>query len=77
METTKPIIAISSGDINGIGYEIMLKGLADPHILEICTPIIYGNQHIAREHLKHLDAELHNMQFCVIQSPKEAKGASG
>ena len=73
METTKPIIAISSGDINGIGYEIMLKGLADPHILEICTPIIYGNQHIAREHLKHLDAELHNMQFCVIQSPKEAK----
>ncbi|MBR3647198.1 MAG: 4-hydroxythreonine-4-phosphate dehydrogenase PdxA [Paludibacteraceae bacterium] len=73
METTKPIIAISSGDINGIGYEIMLKGLADPHILEICTPIIYGNQHIAREHLKHLDTELHNMQFCVIQSPKEAK----
>ena len=27
MESTKPIIAISSGDINGIGYEIILKGI--------------------------------------------------
>lgn len=73
MERTKPIIAISSGDINGIGYEIILKGLADPHILEICTPVIYGNQHIAREHLKTMDSELHNMQLVVIQSAKDAK----
>ena len=73
MESTKPIIAISSGDINGIGYEIILKGIADPHICEICTPIVYGNQHIAREHLKLMDEDLQNMQFTVIQSAKDAK----
>ena len=73
MDSTKPIIAISSGDINGIGYEIILKGLADPHICEICTPVIYGNQHIARQHLSHMDEELRNMQFAVIQSAKEVR----
>lgn len=73
MENTKPIIAISCGDINGIGYEILLKAVADPHILEICTPVIYGNQRIAREHLMTLDPELHNLSFNVVQSPKEAK----
>jgi len=73
MENTKPVIAISTGDINGIGYEIILKAVSDPHICEICTPVLYGNQHIAREHLKTLDAELHNMQFQVIQSAKDAK----
>ena len=73
MESTKPIIAISSGDINGIGYEIILKGIADPHICEICTPLIYGNQHIAREHLKLMDEDLQNMQFAVIQSAKDVR----
>ena len=73
MDSTKPIIAISSGDINGIGYEILLKGLADPHICEICTPVIYGNQHIARQHLNHMDEELRNMQFAVIQSAKDVR----
>jgi len=73
MENTKPIIAISSGDINGIGYEIILKGIADPHVCEICTPVIYGNQHIARQHLNYMDEELRNMQFAVIQSAKDVK----
>ena len=38
-----PTIAVTCGDPNGIGYEILLKALSDPHISEICTPIIYGN----------------------------------
>ncbi len=73
MENTKPIIAISCGDINGIGYEVILKGIADPHICELCTPVLYGNQHIAREHLKHMDEELQHMSFTVISSAKEVK----
>lgn len=73
MESTKPIIAISGGDINGIGYEILLKGISDPHICEICTPVIYGNQQIAREHLKLMDEELRSIQFNVIQSAKDVR----
>ena len=66
-------IGITQGDINGIGYEIILKGIADPHICEICTPVIYGNQQIAREHLKLMDEEMRNMQFSVIQSAKDVR----
>lgn len=48
MANTKPTIAITAGDPNGVGYEIILKTLSDPHIHEICTPVVYGN----RSHLK-------------------------
>lgn len=69
----KPIIAITAGDINGVGYEILLKGIADPHICEICRPIVYGNAKVARQHMQTLDDEYHNIQFNLIRSPKEAK----
>ena len=36
-------IGITQGDINGIGYEVILKALTDSHILEVCTPVIYGS----------------------------------
>jgi len=66
-----PIIAITSGDPNGVGYEIILKAVSDPHICEICTPIIYGNQHIAKQHLHLLDEEMHNLQLTVIDNAQK------
>lgn len=69
----KPTIAITAGDINGVGYEILLKGIADPHICEICKPVVYGNAKVARIHMQTLDEEYHNLQFNLISSPREAK----
>ena len=69
----KPIIAITAGDINGVGYEIILKSLINPHICEICRPIVYGNAKVARQHAKTLGEELHNIQWNIIDSPKQAK----
>lgn len=69
----KPIIAITAGDINGVGYEIVLKGLADPHICEICRPVVYGNAKIAAEHARTLDEEYQNISFHLIQDPSQAK----
>lgn len=69
----KPIIAITAGDINGVGYEIILKSLSNPHICEICRPIVYGNAKVARQHAKTLGEELHNIQWNIIESPKQAK----
>lgn len=70
-DTKKPVIAISAGDPNGVGYEIILKGLCDPHILEICTPVIYGNLHILKEHIKTLDEdqqkELQKIRWQVVE----------
>ena len=35
-------VGITHGDINGVGYEVILKTFSDPTMLELCTPIIYG-----------------------------------
>ncbi|MDR3140274.1 MAG: 4-hydroxythreonine-4-phosphate dehydrogenase PdxA [Tannerellaceae bacterium] len=47
-------IGITHGDINGIGYEIMLKTFSDSRVAEICTPVIYGSSKIAAYHRKTL-----------------------
>jgi len=38
----QPIIAITVGDPAGIGPEIAVKAAADPRVLDVCTPILYG-----------------------------------
>ena len=48
MENNKKIrVAITQGDTNGIGYELIFKVFADPEMLELCTPIIYGSPKVA------------------------------
>lgn len=69
----KPILAITAGDINGVGYEIILKSLVNPHICEICRPIVYGNAKVARQYMQTLDEEYRNIQWNIIQDPKQAK----
>lgn len=69
----KPIIAITAGDINGVGYEVILKCLANPHVCEVCQPIVYGNAKIARQHAQTLSDECKNIPFNLIDNPKDAK----
>jgi 4-hydroxythreonine-4-phosphate dehydrogenase len=63
-------IGITHGDINGIGYEIILKTLLDRRIFDICTPILYGSPKVAAYHRKALDME--NISFHSIRTPEEA-----
>ncbi|MBY8963962.1 4-hydroxythreonine-4-phosphate dehydrogenase PdxA [Flavobacterium sp. D11R37] len=37
------IVGISIGDLNGIGAEVILKTFEDTRMLELCTPVIFGN----------------------------------
>ena len=68
---TKPIIAgISHGDINGIGYEVIIKTLMDPMINDICIPIVYGSPKVAAYHRKALN--INNFSFNNIRSADEA-----
>lgn len=39
----KPVIGFTSGDINGIGMELIIKTLADNRILEFCIPVIFAS----------------------------------
>lgn len=54
-QDTKPVIGITHGDTNGIGYEVILKALEDDRLLEICTPVVYGSARIATYHRKGMD----------------------
>lgn len=43
MKHNKIVIGITQGDTNGIGYEVIIKALADPRIGDLCVPIVYGS----------------------------------
>ncbi len=68
----KPIVGITQGDGNGIGYEVIIKSLADARILESFTPVIYGSSKIFGFYRK-LIHNLEQMDTYVIQSAKDAK----
>ena len=46
---------ISQGDINGIGYEIIMKTLVDNRINDFITPILYGSPKLLAYHRKAID----------------------
>lgn len=63
-------IGITQGDVNGIGYEVIMKALQDTEVLEDLVPIIYGSPKAAAYHRKALNVS----QFSLnnINSPEEA-----
>ena len=69
MEDNKIRIGITQGDINGVGYEVILKTFSDPTMLELCTPIIYGSPKVAAYHRKALDVQTN---FSIINTASEA-----
>lgn len=40
------LIGITHGDINGIGYELIIKSLLNNRLLETFTPVIYGSSKV-------------------------------
>src|SRR3989339_754371 len=70
METKNILAGISHGDINGIGYEVIIKALSDPMINDICTPVVYGSPKVAAYHRKALN--ITNFSFNNIRSADEA-----
>jgi 4-hydroxythreonine-4-phosphate dehydrogenase len=70
MEEKKIRVAITQGDTNGVGYEVVLKAFADPTILELCIPIIYGSAKIATYHKKALNLETN---FSTINKAEDAR----
>lgn len=69
----KPIVGITQGDGNGIGYEVIIKSLADARILESFTPVIYGSSKIFGFYRKRIHNIDQQMDVYVIQSAKDAK----
>lgn len=64
-------VGITHGDVNGIGYEVILKSLSDNVMLDLCTPIIYGSKKYSSEHKTQL--EMDNFPLFLIENVEEAK----
>ena len=63
-------IGITHGDINGIGYEVIMKALADQRVMDNATVIVYGSPKVAAFHRKSFD--LPNFNFNLIKTAEEA-----
>ena len=70
MEERKIRVAITQGDTNGTGYELIFKAFEDPAMLELFTPIIYGSPKIAAYHRKALGMDI---SYSIISSAEDAK----
>jgi 4-hydroxythreonine-4-phosphate dehydrogenase len=70
MENKTIIAGISHGDINGIGYEVIIKALMDNAINDMCVPVVYGSPKVAAYHRKALN--INNFSFNNIRSVEEA-----
>lgn len=63
-------VGITQGDINGIGYEVIIKTLMDTRVEEMCTPVVYGSPKVAAYHRKALNVE--HFSFAQIKDADEA-----
>lgn len=64
-------VGITHGDINGIGYEVILRTFEDGQMLDLCTPVLYGSAKIAAYYRKL--SNIDHIQFNQISAPDEAK----
>lgn len=62
MNTTKPVIGISCGDLNGIGIELIIKTFSDSRIMEFCTPVIFASNKVINFYRKSVPEHALNYQ---------------
>lgn len=63
-------VGITQGDINGIGYEVIIKTLSDNRLMDFFIPIIYGQNKILGYYKKNLGIE--DFNYLQIKSPQQA-----
>lgn len=66
-----PRIGITTGDVNGIGPEVLLKALNTQRVNKICVPVLYGSgKHFSK--YKNL-VGMPGWQYTHIQDPTQAQ----
>jgi 4-hydroxythreonine-4-phosphate dehydrogenase len=74
MSDSKIKVGITHGDINGVGYEVILKAFEDPTMLELCTPVVYGSAKIAGYYRRGMN--LPQLRHAIIDSAADAAEAT-
>ena len=70
MENNRIRVAITQGDTNGVGYELIFKTFETPEMMELLTPVVYGSPKIAAYHRKALGMEA---AFSIISNADELR----
>ena len=70
MSKPKLVVGVTQGDSNGIGYEVIIKALADSRILDSFTPVVYGSSKIFGFYRKQVH-DIDQMDTYVIRSAKD------
>ena len=66
-------VAISHGDLNGIGYEVILKTFNDSRMFDSCTPVVYGLSKVGSYHRKtipNIGVDFNLIKNCSSANPK-------
>lgn len=58
MTDTLPKLAITLGDVAGIGPEIVVRAVADPAVRALCRPVIVGHPELVRRTARELRIDL-------------------
>lgn len=64
-------VGITHGDINGIGYEVIMDALADDRICELCTPVLFGSAKLISYYKKTLGTE--GFRYTQVADASSAK----
>ncbi|RFS19045.1 4-hydroxythreonine-4-phosphate dehydrogenase PdxA [Chitinophaga silvatica] len=62
IQTNKPVIGITIGDINSIGAEIIIKTFLDNRMMEFCTPVIFASNKTINFYRKLMNENNFNYQ---------------
>ena len=65
-------IGITQGDINGVGWEVILKIFSDNRLTELFTPVVYGSSTAAAYYQKRLN-DIEPVKFVVVDSAERAQ----
>ncbi len=72
-EEKKIRVAITHGDLNGVGYEVIIKTFSDSRMFDVCTPVLYGSSKVASYHKKLLASVPQEMNFLSLRDASEAQ----
>ncbi len=72
-EEKKIRVAITHGDLNGVGYEVIIKTFSDNRMFDVCTPVLYGSSKVASYHKKLLASVPQEMNFLSLRDASEAQ----
>ncbi len=73
-EKKRPIVALTMGDVAGIGPEVIVKALAHKEVYEFCRPLVIGDLKVLKEVNKIVKTEL---QLHAVSSPTEGEYTFG